>query len=108
MGSPALLVVEEDAGKGDNRKRRLTRLRKSRTDKDWTGGVRESRPAPYFLERSPMRKIISGTLFMALAGTLAIATPRQERDDHRDRGEKHDKDKHPGDYKHGDDRGDRH
>jgi len=55
-----------------------------------------------------MRKIISGTLFMALAGTLAIAAPRQDRDDHRDRGEKHDKNRHEGDDRHGDDRGDRH
>jgi len=55
-----------------------------------------------------MRKIISVTLFMALAGTLDIAAPRQERDDHRDRGEKHDKNRHEGDDRHGDDRGDRH
>jgi len=37
-----------------------------------------------------MRKIIAGTLFMALAGTLAVAAPRQDRDDHRDRDDRHD------------------
>ncbi len=82
------------------------RLRKAEPTKIGRGS--KGRPAPYFLERSPMRKIISGTLFMALAGTLAIATPRQDRDDHRDRGEKHDKNRHEGDDRHGDDRGDRH
>src|SRR6267143_994361 len=51
------------------------------------------------LERRLMRKIIAGTLFMALAGTLAVAAPRQDRDDHRDR---HDNGKHKGWYKHGD------
>ena len=30
-----------------------------------------------------MRKIIAGTLFMALTGTLAVAAPRQDRDDRR-------------------------
>jgi hypothetical protein len=48
-----------------------------------------------------MRKIIAGTLFMALAGTLAISAPRQDRDDHGDKG------KHKGQEKH-EDRDDRH
>src|SRR5207245_8232409 len=47
-----------------------------------------------FLERRPMRKIIAGTLFVALTGTLAVAAPRQDRDDRRDRGEKHDNGRH--------------
>jgi hypothetical protein len=65
-----------------------------------------------------MRKIIAGTLFMALAGTLAIAAPRQDRDErhgdngkhkgwdkHEDRGDdgdRHDNGKHKGWYKHED------
>jgi hypothetical protein len=61
-----------------------------------------------------MRKLIASTAMMALAGTLAIANPRQDRDDHRqdrddrrDRGDRkdredhHDNGKHKGEYKHG-------
>ena len=47
-----------------------------------------------------MRRIIAGTLFIALAGALANASP-QGRDDHGDKG------KHKGQEKH-EDRGDRH
>jgi hypothetical protein len=43
-----------------------------------------------------MRKILAGILFTLLAGTLSIAAPPQDRDDHRDNG------KHKGDDKHGD------
>ena len=59
-----------------------------------------------------MRKLIASAAMMALAGTLAIANPRQDRDDHRqdrddrrDRDDRHDKDdhhdngKHKGEYK---------
>src|SRR6267143_3925567 len=62
------------------------------------------------LERRLMRKIIAGTLFMALAGTLAVAAPRQDRDDHRDRDDRHDNGKHKGQDKHEDrdDGGDHH
>jgi hypothetical protein len=62
-----------------------------------------------------MRKLIASAAMMALAGTLAIANPRQDRDDHRqdrddrrDRDDRHDRDdhhdngKHKGWYKHGD------
>jgi hypothetical protein len=64
-----------------------------------------------------MRKIIAGTLFMALAGTLPVAAHRQDRDDrddrhdngkhrgqdkHEDRDDRHDNGKHKGWYKHGD------
>jgi hypothetical protein len=49
-----------------------------------------------------MRKFMVGTLFMALAGTLAIAVPGQDHSDHHDNG------KHEGQVKHGDDGGDRH
>ena len=52
-----------------------------------------------------MRKIIASTLFVALAGTLAVATPRQDRDD---QGDRHDNGKHKGEYKYVDDDGDRH
>lgn len=48
-----------------------------------------------------MRKIIAGTLFMALAGTLAIAVPPQGRDDHGNKGKQKGKEKH-------EDRDDRH
>jgi hypothetical protein len=54
-----------------------------------------------------MRKIIAGTLFMALAGTLTAAAPRQDRDDHRDRDDRHDNGKHKEREKH-EDRDDRH
>src|SRR5260370_12620142 len=50
-----------------------------------------------------MSKILAGILFMALAGTLSIAAPPQDRDDHHDNG------KHKGQDKHEDrDEGDRH
>jgi hypothetical protein len=52
-----------------------------------------------------MRKFIAATLFIALAGTLAVATQRQDRDD---QGDRHDNGKHKGEYKHADDDGDRH
>jgi hypothetical protein len=56
-----------------------------------------------------MRKFFAAMVFMALAGTLALAAPPQDRDDRRDRDERHDNGKHKGD-KHGDrdDDGDRH
>jgi hypothetical protein len=55
-----------------------------------------------------MRKIIVGTLFMALAGALSISAQAQDRDDHRDRDDRHDNGKHRGeDSRRGDD-GDRH
>jgi hypothetical protein len=54
------------------------------------------------LEGRLMRKIIAGTLFMVLAGTLAVGTPQQDRDDRHDNG------KHKGEYKHVEDDGDRH
>jgi hypothetical protein len=57
-----------------------------------------------------MRKIIASLAFLAVAGTLAIAAPPQERDDHRDREDRHDNGKHKGWDKHEDrgDGGDRH
>jgi len=55
-----------------------------------------------------MRKFFAGMVFMALAGALALAAPPQDRDDRRDRDERHDNGKHKGD-KHGDrDDDDRH
>jgi hypothetical protein len=47
-----------------------------------------------------MRKFFAGMLFMALAGTLALAAPPQDRDDRRDRDERHDHGKHKGWDKH--------
>jgi hypothetical protein len=58
-----------------------------------------------------MKKLILGTALCVLAGTLALAAPPQDRDDHHDNGkhrgqEKHDDDdrhdngKHKGWYKH--------
>ena len=54
-----------------------------------------------------MRKILAGSLFMALAGTLSIAATPQDRGDREDR---HDNGKHKGWDKHEDrgDEGDRH
>jgi len=49
-----------------------------------------------------MRKILMGIWFMALAGTLSIAAPPQDRDDHRDRDDRHDNGKHKGLDKHDD------
>jgi len=64
-----------------------------------------------------MRRILAGTLFMALAGTLSIASPRQDHDDHHDNGkhkgwdkhevrsddgDRHDNGKHKGWYKQAD------
>lgn len=56
-----------------------------------------------------MRKVFAAMVFMALAGTLALAAPPQDRDDRRDRDERHDNGKHKGQERHGDrDDGDRH
>lgn len=49
-----------------------------------------------------MRKIIASALAAALTSTLAIATPRQDHGDHRDRDDHHDNGKHEGREKHGD------
>src|SRR5216684_4025766 len=43
-----------------------------------------------------MSKILAGILFMALAGTLSIAAPPQDRDDHHDNGKHKGQDKHEG------------
>jgi hypothetical protein len=44
-----------------------------------------------------MRKLIASIAMMALAGTLAIASPRQDRDDHRqDRDDRRDRDDRKG------------
>jgi hypothetical protein len=58
-----------------------------------------------------MKKLILGTSLCVLAGTLALATPPQDRDDHHDNGkhrgqerhddgDRHDNGKHKGWYKH--------
>lgn len=55
-----------------------------------------------------MRKLIFGAALFALAGSLAVASPAQDRD-RRDRDDRHDNGKHKGWDKHGDDdQGDRH
>ncbi len=41
-----------------------------------------------------MRKILAGIFFMALAGTLSIAAPPQDRDEHHDNGKHKGQDKH--------------
>jgi len=55
-----------------------------------------------------MNKLILGTALCALAGTLALAAPPQDRDDRHDRDEHHDNGKHNGRDKHdgGEDRHD--
>src|SRR5205085_1421341 len=60
------------------------------------------RPASQFLEKTLMRKIIAGALFMALAGMLTVAAPQRDRDDRHDNG------KHKGQEKHQDRGDDRH
>src|ERR1700704_164996 len=47
-----------------------------------------------------MRKIMASMAFLAVAGTLAIAAPPQERDDHRDREDRRDNGKHRGSDQH--------
>src|SRR6266576_2274928 len=64
--------------------------------------AKEHRPASQFLEKTLMRKIIAGALFMALAGTLTVAAPQRDRDDRHDNG------KHKGQEKHEDRGDDRH
>ncbi len=64
--------------------------------------AKERRPASQFLEKTLMRKIIAGALFMALAGTLTVAAPQRDRDDRHDNG------KHKGQEKHQDRGDDRH
>ena len=49
-----------------------------------------------------MRKILAGMIFMALAGTLSLAAPPQDRDDRHDNG------KHKGQEKHERKEGDHH
>src|SRR5207253_8440854 len=58
--------------------------------------AKEHRPAWQFLEKTLMRKIIAGALFMALAGALTVAAPQRDRDDRHDNG------KHKGQEKHED------
>lgn len=41
-----------------------------------------------------MAKLIAGIAFMALAGTLAVASPQKDRDDHHDNGKHNGGDKH--------------
>jgi hypothetical protein len=57
-----------------------------------------------------MRKLLVGIVFMALTGTLPLAAPRRDRDDHHDRDDRHDKDKgkHKDRDKHDDRDDDRH
>src|SRR5216684_4638697 len=62
-----------------------------------------------FSGEKQMRKLIFGAALWALAGTLSLAAPSQDRDDRRDRDDHQDNGKHKGRDKHGDDdRGDRH
>src|SRR3989442_13954904 len=56
----------------------------------------KGRSATQSLENTLMRKFIAGTLFMALAGTLAVAVPGQGRADHGDKGKHKGQDKHEG------------
>jgi hypothetical protein len=52
-----------------------------------------------------MRKLLASALLVAMAGTLAIASPGKDRDDRRDRhdrDDRHDNGRHKGWYKHGD------
>src|SRR5260370_28440114 len=65
----------------------------------------EERQATHFLETRHMRKFIATLIYIALAGTLAVAAPRQDRDDRRDKDDRHDNGKHKGWDKH-EDRGD--
>jgi hypothetical protein len=44
-----------------------------------------------------MSRIMATTLMAALAGTLTVAIAQQDRDEHRDRGDRHDQDKHGND-----------
>src|SRR5713226_9077579 len=56
-----------------------------------------------------MRKILTGIFFLALAGTLSIAAPHQDRDDRHDNGKHKGWDKHDDrdDYREWDDDHDR-
>jgi hypothetical protein len=54
-----------------------------------------------------MHKIWIGILLFVFSGTLAVSAPGQDRDDHRDRGDRHDNGKHKGEDRHNDDRHDR-
>src|ERR1700736_4124545 len=51
-------------------------------------------------KRGTMKKLILGTALCALAGTLALAAPAQDRDGGRDRDDHHDNGKHKGWDKH--------
>jgi hypothetical protein len=56
-----------------------------------------------------MRKQIAGVAWMALAGTLTIASPQQDRDDRKDHDDHHDNGKHNGrNHREGRDDGDHH
>ena len=54
-----------------------------------------------------MRKLIASLVCTALAATLALGRPAQDRDDRRGRDDRHDNGKHKGGNKHGEE-GDRH
>lgn len=49
-----------------------------------------------------MRKLLLAALGLALSGSLAVAAPQRDRDDHHDRDDRHDNGKHKGWEKHGD------
>jgi len=51
-------------------------------------------------KRGAMKKLILGTALCALAGTLALAAPSQDRDDHHDNGKHKGQEKHQGDDRH--------
>jgi hypothetical protein len=55
-----------------------------------------------------MRKLIVTAALVVLAGTLAVPSPAQDRDDRHDRDDHHDNGKHKGSDKHGDRDDDRH
>src|SRR5260370_3819706 len=69
----------------------LDSLRKAEPGDLWASG--EERQATHFLETRHMRKFIATLIYIALAGTLAVAAPRQDRDDppHKDHPQDHGK-----------------
>ena len=56
-----------------------------------------------------MKQLLCGFALFVLSATVAVSTPAQDRDDHRDRDDRHDNGKHKGQEKHRDrDDDDRH
>ena len=86
IGNAELWTVESRSLMGPQYNQALTRLRKLNRAIRIDG--KRKICVSTILGEITMRKVLAGMIFMALAGTLSIAAPRQDRDDHHDNGKR--------------------